>query len=383
MRSKLLFLALAATLGCKSSSSASPATETPDAGTLPVADSAPQPVTYDFSAVHGYLFGGAWKTEGAVVLYKGNVVYEEYAAGFGPTNRHITYSVSKSFGSALIGIAIKDGLLQLTDSLCKHVPAPAGADPTLCDTTVDHLLHMTSGIAWAEDYGSDPTTSNVLEMLYGNQGDMGAYVQKLPRAAPPGTVWSYSSGDSTLLARVLRGALAGKDSRAWAKEKLFDPAGLASAVFESDRSGTLVFSSSLFMTPRDMAKFGQLYLDDGMSGGKRVLPEGWVKYTTVPAPPVALPAPRVPDGGGARAGGGSYGAAFWLNASTPTATPDTFEFPDAPGDTYSAEGHWGQVISIVPSQQLVVVRVGNDRDLIFDAGPMIGKSMAAIAKGGK
>ena len=278
---------------------------------------------------------------------------------------------------------IHDGVLQLTDSVCKHVPVPAGADPTVCDTTVDHLLHMTSGLEWAEDYGSDPTTSNVLEMLYGYQGDMGAYVMKRPRKVAPNTVWSYSSGDSTLLARVLRGTLGGKDERAWAKQKLFDPAGLTSAVFESDRTGTLVFSSSCFMTPRDMGKFGQLYLDDGMSNGARVLPDGWVKYTQVPAPPVATPAPRVPGGSGARDGGGSYGAAFWLNAASPTATPDTFELPDAPVDTYSAEGHWGQVISIFPSQQMVVVRVGNDRDTIFDAGPMIGKSIAAIAKGGK
>jgi CubicO group peptidase (beta-lactamase class C family) len=383
MRSRFLLAALVALAGCKSSTpSAIPAT-TPDADAPPVADSAPAPVTYDFSAVHDYLFAGSWKTEGVLVLYKGQTVYEEYAAGYTATNRHITYSVSKSFGSALIGIAIHDGLLQLTDSVCKYVPAPAGADPTLCDTTVDHLLHMTSGLDWAEDYGTDPTTSNILEMVYGYQSDMGGYVMKRPRKAAPNTVWSYSSGDSNLLARVLRGALAGKDERAWAKEKLFDPAGLTSAVFEADRTGTLVFSSSLFMTPRDMAKFGQLYLDDGMQNGTRILPDGWVKYTTVPAAPVATPAPRNPDAGDARSGGGSYGAAFWLNSATPTATPDTFELPDAPVDTYSAEGHWGQLISIVPSQKVVVVRVGNDRNDIFDANPLIAKSLAAIAKGGK
>jgi CubicO group peptidase (beta-lactamase class C family) len=388
MRSKVSWVAslgLALVVGgCKSSSSSPAAPVATTDADAPVTDSAPPVLSYDFSAVHDYLFGAPWKTEGVVVLYKGQIVYEEYAAGFGPTNPHITYSVSKSFGSALIGIAIHDGLLQLTDSVCKYVPTPPGADPTICDTTVDHLLHMTSGLAWSEDYGSDPTTSNVLEMLYGYQGDMGAYVMKRPRKAPPNTVWNYSSGDSTLLSRVLRGALGAKDERAWAKQKLFDPAGLASTLFESDRTGTLVFSSSCFMTPRDMAKFGQLYLDDGMSNGVRVLPEGWVKYSQVPAPPVATPATRVPDGGGARDTGGSYGAAFWLNAATPTATPDTFELPDAPVDTYSAEGHWGQVISIVPSQQMVLVRVGNDRDPIyFDASPMIGKSIAAIAKGGK
>lgn len=369
--------------GCKSSTPApiaTPDAAPTDAGTVDAAGA------FDFAPLHDYLFGGSWKSEGVVVLYKGQLVYEEYAAGFDANRRHITYSASKSVGSALIGIAIHDGLLQLTDSVCKYVTPPPGADPTLCDTTIDHLLHMTSGLKWSEDYGTDPTTSNVLEMLYGNQGgfvgDMGTYVASLPRAAKAGSVWSYSSGDSTLLGKVLRSALAGQNSQAWAKQKLFDPAGITSAIFETDRSGTLVFSSSCFMTPRDMAKFGQLFLDDGMVNGARVLPEGWVKYSITPAPPVTTPTPNDPDAGPGNSGG-SYGAAWWLNSATPTAPSSTFMYPDAPVDAYSAEGHWGQKIFIVPSRSLVVARVGNDRDPQFDSGPMVAKAAAAIDKGAK
>ena len=144
--------------GCKSSTPApiaTPDAAPTDAGTVDAAGA------FDFAPLHDYLFGGSWKSEGVVVLYKGQLVYEEYAAGFDANRRHITYSASKSVGSALIGIAIHDGLLQLTDSVCKYVTPPPGADPTLCDTTIDHLLHMTSGLKWSEDYGTDPTTSTM------------------------------------------------------------------------------------------------------------------------------------------------------------------------------------------------------------------------------
>ncbi len=385
MRMRLALAALAVAVGCKSSSSTATPAPGPDADTTPPADSGPTTPSFDFSAVHDEIFAGSWKSEGLVIFYQGQLVYEEYAAGFTAQNRHILYSASKSIGAALVGIAIHDGVLALKDSLCKYAPPPSGADPTLCDTTVEHLLHMTSGLEWAEDYGSDPATSNVLQMLYGHQNDMGAYVQRRKRKAAPDTLFNYSSGDSTLLSRVLRGALAniGKDERAWAKEKLFDPAGLASAVFESDQTGTLIFSSSCFMTPRDMAKFGQLYLDDGVYKGVRVLPEGWVKYSIAPSAPVSQPSPKSPDGGGYRPDGGSYGAGIWLNSATPTATPDTFMYAEAPVDTYSFEGHWGQKVFMVPSRKLVIARTGFDRDVVFQPGPMVGKTVAAIDKGVK
>jgi CubicO group peptidase (beta-lactamase class C family) len=346
--------------GCGSSSPAHPASTAPD-----------------FGAMEKILFDGSWKSDGVVVLYDGEVVYEKYANGYTATTPHITYSVSKSVGGSLVGIALDEKLLQLEGSVCDHIQVPAGADPTLCDTTIEDLLHMSSGLAWSEDYGSDPTTSDVLQMLYGDQTDMGAYVASRPRAHPTGTVLSYSSGDANLLALALKGALGGQDMQAWAKAKLFGPAGLSSAAFEADRSGTLVFSSSCFLTPRDLAALGQLYLTGGTSGGARVLPEGWAAYATTAAPAASTPTPRTPDAGPGNSGG-SYGAQIWLNAVTKDAPPDTFLYPEAPGDTYSFEGHWGQKVMIVPSRKLVIARVGNDRDVQFDPGPMVGAAVASI-----
>ncbi|MBS2011379.1 MAG: serine hydrolase [Deltaproteobacteria bacterium] len=347
----------------------------PEATATPAADPAPlatQPI--DMSAFERTVFDGATKTEGVVVQHEGKIVYEKYAAGYDEKKRHLAYSVSKSVGSALLGIAVEEGLVALEDSICKYIPA-AKDDQTRCETKLRDVVQMTSGLSWNESY-DNPAVSNVLPMLYGDEPDTGAYAASQPRVAPAGTRWAYSSGDSNILARAIRTALGGKDMRAWARERLFAPAGLSSAILESDRSGTLLFSSGLFMTPRDMARFGQLYLDDGMIGGKRVLPSSWVAFSKTPAAAVASPRPRTGTALGER--GGSYGAAFWLNAATPTAPTETLTYATAPNDLFCAQGNWGQRICVVPSRKLVVVRVGNDRVGFYDVGPAVAAAVAAV-----
>lgn len=349
---------------------------TAESATPPSADPSPLDAPpIDFAAFERTVLDGVAHTEGVVVQHEGKVVYEKYDAGYDANKRHLAYSVSKSVGSALVGIAVEDGLLRLDDSVCKHVTPQAGADPALCETTIRDLLHMSSGLAWSESY-DNPAISNALPMLYGDEGDMGAYVALRARAARTGTRWAYSSGDSNLLARALRGALGGEDMRAWANERLFAPAGITSALFESDRSGTLVFSSGLYMTPRDMARFGQLYLDDGRVGGKQVLSSSWVAFSKTAAPSVATPQVRTGTALGER--GGSYGAQFWLNAATAEAPLDTFTYPTAPRETFCAQGYWGQRICMVPSRKLVVVRVGNDRVGFYDVGPAVAAAVAAV-----
>lgn len=336
----------------------------------------------DFTTFEQVVFGGGAVTEGVVVQHRGVVVYERYAAGYDASKRHLAYSVSKSIGSALLGIAIRDGLLGLDDSVCQHVPPPPGAAPTLCDTTIRNLVHMASGLDFGESY-VDPTTSNVLPMMYGDEDDAGLYVAGLPRRTAAGTKVMYSSGDSNLLARAIRGALHGRDMREWANEKLFVPAGLSSAIFESDRSGTLLFGSGAFLTPRDLARFGQMYLDGGRVGSTQVLPARWVEFSKTPAPPVSTPTPHISDQLGER--GGSYGAQFWLNAATPTAPVDTLLYAEAPHEMFCAQGNWGQRVCMVPSRDLVVVRVGNDRAGFYDVGPAMAAAVAAIdgTKGAK
>ncbi len=378
---RVLFPFVALALAACANESEEVSTNAPAGVNTPPDTTAP---AIDFGAFEQAIFGDGSKAEGAVIQHQGKVVYEKYVAGFTATNRHLAYSVSKSVGSALLGIAVNDGLLEVEDSVCKYVPKADNADPKYCDTTVGSLVQMTSGLKWDEGY-ADPATSNVLPMLYGDEADMGLYVARQPRANDAGKVWNYSSGDSNLLARAIRGALAGKDMRAWANEKLFVPAGLSSAIFESDQSGTLLFASGVFMTPRDMARFGQLYLDGGMAGTTRVLSTSWVDFSSTPAPAVA--APKVHKSFELKERGGSYGASFWLNAAAPDAPTETLLYANAPRDLFCAQGTWGQRICMVPSRKLVIVRVGNDGLAFYNVAPGIAAAVKAIddvnAKGGK
>ncbi len=390
----LLLSAVYALASCSSSSSGNGGTPTDDGGAddggITNADggAGDAAAANPFQSVHDELFGGKWVTEGVVIMRDGKIVYEEYAKGYTKDLPHISYSVSKSIGGTLIGLAIADGYMKLSEPVCTYITKPAGADPALCDTTIEDLLHMSSGLSWAEDYSLDPTTSNVLQMLYGNTDDMGAYAASQPRAYPTNTRWYYSSGDANILALALKGALAAKsmDARTYAQTKLFTPLGITTSTFETDHSGTLVFSSSWYATTRDMAKMGQLYLDDGMVGTTRVLPVGWVKYAITPAPAASTATKRDPMQAAPGDTGGSYGAQIWLNAVSAAATPDTIAWPGVPNDEYAFEGHYGQKVFMVPSRKLVIARVGNDRKPTFDPAPMVSKAVAvvdALIAGGK
>jgi CubicO group peptidase (beta-lactamase class C family) len=381
---RLLFaagLVLAGASACSKSNGASPPADasTSDGPSGIVDATADASLTFDWTALDAEEFGGTWQTEGLIVMVGGQVVHEKYGPGWTASMPHILYSATKSIGSALVGIAIHDGLMKLTDSVCTYIAEPEGGAPELCNITIADLMHMSSGIQWVEDYsGNDPTQSNVLEMLYGNQTDMGAYTASLPFAADAGTAFNYSSGDANLLALAFKNALKGQDLRAYAQAKLFGPTGITSALCEEDRSGTIIFSTDCFLTPRDFAKFGQLYLDNGMSGTTQVLPPGWVTYSTTPAPTVATPTSRVDDAGPGP--GGSYGANWWLNSVSPTAPSDTWEYPDEPVDGYNAEGHYGQKLIVIPSRQMVIARTGADLVTTYDPDAMIGAAVAAVDK---
>ncbi len=278
------------------------------------------------------------QTTAVVVVHRGRLVAERYAAGYGPAVPMLSWSMAKSVLAALVGIAVGDGRLDL------HAPAPvpewrAPGDPRAA-ITLDELLRMSSGLDFDERYGA---TNDVSRMLF-TQPDTGAFAARSPLAAPPDTVWSYSSGTSNLLARVLRD-LFGGDLGAlvrFSRERLFDAAGMTSAFFEPDASGTFIGSSFAFATARDWARFGELHLRDGVWDGRRILPPGWVSYVTTPTP--AAPDRR-------------YGAHWWLNAGDP-ADASRASWPPMPRDAYAARGHSGQWLVVVPSAELVVVRLG-------------------------
>ena len=262
-----------------------------------------------------------------VVLHGGKVVAERYDEGITPETQLLSWSMGKSFTNALVGIMAKDGLVDI------HAPMdiPEWQGDGRRAITLSHLMQMQSGLQWNENYGN---RSDVNLMLH-RETDMGRFALSKPLEHEPGTFWYYSSGSTNIVMRHLRGKFASDEAfLSYMRERLFAPLAIANPHFEPDMSGTPVGSSYLYVTARDYARFGQLFLDDGCIGEQRILPEGWVDYTVTPA----------------SASEGGYGAFFWLNRN--------HVCPDVPEDMFSCQGHDGQEIYIIPSKELVVVILG-------------------------
>ena len=262
-----------------------------------------------------------------VVLHEGKVVAERYREGITARTRLLSWSMAKSFTNALVGIMSRDGMVDI------YAPTgiPEWQDDERATITLNDLMQMQSGLEWNEDYGN---RSDVNLMLH-REKDMGLYALDKPLEHKPGTFWYYSSGSTNIVMRYLRGKFASdKEFLTYYRERLFAPLGIHNPVFEPDMSGTPVGSSYLYITAREFASLGQLYLDDGVFQGQRILPEGWVDYTVTPASDSK-------DG---------YGSFFWLNK-------DKY-WPDIPEDMFNCQGHDGQEIFIIPSKDLVVVVLG-------------------------
>jgi CubicO group peptidase (beta-lactamase class C family) len=199
---------------------------------------------------------------------------------------------------------------------------------------------MSSGLDFDED--SINPRGGVLFMLL-RAPDVPAYAAMSPLAAAPGTRWRYSSATTNVITGAMRRVM-GDAFLAFPRRALFDPIGMHSAVLETDAHGNFIGSSFMWATARDWARLGQLYLDDGVWEGARILPAGWVTYSRTPAP--AAPDRR-------------YGAHFWLKiADAYRRASPSFALS---ADVFHAVGHEGQFVTIVPSRRLVVVRLGLTR----------------------
>lgn len=300
-----------------------------------------------------------WRTRAMVVVHGGHIVAERYAAGFGPDVPQHGWSMTKTWMNALIGILVGQGRLRLDQPA--PIPEWRGVDDARAAITVAQLLRMESGLAFFENY-EDPS-SDVLRMLFAAD-DMAAYAARQPLRVPPDTRWRYSSGASVLLARVAR-EVVGSESPEFARDALFSPLGMATARLELDAAGTWVGSSMGWASARDWARFGLLYLRDGVWGGERILPEGWIAASTVPT---------------ASAPGGGFGAHLWLNAGDATGRRS---WPSLPADLFWAAGYQGQYVVVAPSRDAVIVRLGQTTEpLVFPIEPVLGAVLAALPSSG-
>lgn len=276
------------------------------------------------------------KTRSLLVVHKNNIVLEAYEKGFDRDTPILGWSMTKSWMNALIGILIQEGKLKLEQD---HL-FPNWTDDR-SEITLDNLLTMTSGLDWEEEYA---TISDATRMLYMSENIVEGASDN-PLAYTPGTHWYYSSGTSNLLSGIIRNQFSTVDDYLlFPHVALFDKLGMTNSFMEIDESGNYIGSSYGFATTRDWAKFGLLYLHDGVWNGERILPEGWVDYTQSEV----------------SSSHGKYGAHFWLNKRG-------VAFPDAPYDTYSANGYQGQKVLIIPSEDLVIVRTGLNSDFDFNS----------------
>ncbi len=307
-------------------------------------------------------------TKAVVVVHDGRVIAERYAPGYGIDTPQLSFSMAKTVISALIGILVRDGRLAV------HQPAPVAAwrdprDPRH-GITIDNLLRHNSGLA-LDDTGPFDTTTHMLML----EDDTAGYAETAPSVAPPGSRWHYSSGGYGILSRIVRDAVGGNAEAVvrFARRELFDPLGMRNVTLEFDAAGTPLGSSFMFASARDWARLGMLYLDDGAVGGRRILPEGWVRYSTRPTP-------------GAFYG---YAAGLWTSLE-PHAAADGRIGPGLPA-AFFANGRLGQFILVVPSEQLVVVRLGVTQapppgdDLGDDGGipQLLADVIAALHSGGQ
>jgi CubicO group peptidase (beta-lactamase class C family) len=278
------------------------------------------------------------KTKAVVVVHDGKVIAERYADGVGVDTPLLGFSMTKSVVSALIGIMTQQGLT--SPSLPAPVPEWRSQNDPRREIEVEHLLRMTTELALDEtNSGFDPSS----QMVYLHD-DMAGFAVNATPVAPPGTRWHYSSATTQILARAIRDAVGGPEQTlAFAWRELFNPLGMRNVTLEFDGSGTLQGSTYMLASARDWAKFGLLYLNDGVVGGKRILHEDWVAFSA------------------AATLDSDYGAGFWTNRS---------EHPNArgrvrlgiPRDAFFASGDLGQRIVIMPTQHLVVVRLGDSVD---------------------
>ncbi|UII25263.1 beta-lactamase family protein [Fulvivirga maritima] len=293
-------------------------------------------------------------TRAVVVVHQGKIVAEKYAPGFQIGTPQLGWSMTKSITNALVGMLVKDGKLDIYESA--PLASWSGSDPRR-KITIDHLLRMSSGLEWEENYAGPSTATT---MLFRKE-NMGAYAASFPLEKQPDEEWYYSSGTSNIISMIVRDT-AGKDYYDFVHNRLFNKIGMTSAVIEPDASGTFVGSSYMYATPRDWAKFGLLYLNDGVWQGERILPEGWVNYSSTAS---------------ATAKEGNYGAHFWTNAD-PEGKPGERFYPSAPANMYSMNGFEGQRVFILPSQDMVIVRMGQNKRGNFDFDALLKGTLAAL-----
>jgi CubicO group peptidase (beta-lactamase class C family) len=328
----------------------------------------PYPPEVDLVAIEealGYAFNDGMlaqpqMTRGIVVLYKGRLIAERYAPGFTKDTRQITWSMGKSITAALVGVLAHQGAFKVEDP----APLKAWSDPgdPRGAITIANLLNMSSGLRFHRGSAGDRlqfTDSDHHLFVYFGAANVYDYSIDRDLEFEPGTVNRYRNCDPLSLGQLCREVVEarGESFLAFPQRALFDKIGARNFVLETDAWGNFIMTGYDYGTPRDWARIGQLFLQEGEFNGERIIDKEFVDFVRTPAP-------------ADRSRG--YGGLFWLNAGG--------RYRSLPRDMYWPAGHLGNVVTIVPSRQVVIARLGHSGGGGFDGyiERVVGEILAAI-----
>ncbi len=300
-------------------------------------------------------YGEGTETTAVLVVENGVIVAEKYREGFDAWTSQRTWSVAKSIAATVIGAAVEKGLMAVDEPAGLDAWSSPG-DPR-ANITIENLLHMSSGLA-------TPTVGNRTDDVYFGGGRVVDYAITNRLVAKPGVRWAYANNDTMAAMRALRERM--DDNRKYLEfpfTALLNPLGMNHTFLEADWNGDFVMSSQVWTTARDLARIGLLYLNDGVWEGRRILPEGWAEYAASPAP---APLPMTRADGSQFPG---YGAQFWLYGPR----------HGLPEGTYAARGNRGQILMIIPSRNVLIVRRGFDDGGGFDIERFTADILEALA----
>jgi CubicO group peptidase (beta-lactamase class C family) len=291
--------------------------------------------------VYDYAANPNINTEGIVVIKDGYIVGEAYFRNLTRDSHHDSWSVAKSFTSALIGIALDRGLIgSVDDEVYQFYPQWQTAEtPEIKKRiTVRHLLNMMGGLEWSEETYEQASDEDIYRMYREGVVDFVQYVLNKPITAEPGTRWYYSSGETLLLSGIIE-RVTGRTTFRFAQENLFAPLGISQIEWESDYAGNTITAWGIATTVRDYAKFGYLYLNEGEWDGQQVVSSAWVNESTRAISDEL----------------DHYGYQWWLPYGWAS-----YRDAGVTANTFIAMGLYIQRVIVIPEHNLVAVRVGLD-----------------------
>jgi CubicO group peptidase (beta-lactamase class C family) len=330
---------------------------------------APEAVGMDAKKLSGavdYASSPEFRTDGLVIIKNGYVVAEKYFEGFGPDDTHTSYSMAKSFTSALVGIAVDKGLVAgLDEKICRYYDAWDCNDKNDLRSriTIRHALTLTTGLEWSEDWTTwDFATNDALKMSFSD--DFVEYMSEREGRYEPGEYSYYSTGDPMLLSQVLQKST-GMTAFEFGKKNLFTPLNFSQVKWDADSVGHTATAMGLHATVSDYAKFGYLLLNKGYWENRQIISEQWVTRSTQTDPDVNM--------------SNTYGYLWHVNLAQKLKDRGSLVPTDSvPVDAFMAAGVLGQAIVVIPSEDLVIVKVANQRKERIDMGKLVTLVLAAV-----